>query len=357
MLVAIVLATISLAALIFGFLCFWVYHTKCPTKSKTKKVQTPGPGPTHGSALTWHMRMKIALDTARDMKSSNILLDANFNAKLSDFGLAITDGSQSKKNIKLSATLGYVAPEYLLDGKLSDKSDVYAFGVVLLELLLGRKPGEKLAPDAMPVYYHMEQTKASTCRNARRQQEYARPGRLEGTLVQKKTRKDARPKEKRERSPEKWTFVQQRNKWTLVLRQRTLVQPGRGRSSKLAERTLVQHVRPASKTTLGQLEGRSSKCERLAPGRENRGAPGRDFLPVFNISREPRARARLTEGARARFLLMWQTTYLTQKREGFEVFSSLEAHFTQRRAWRAARVRGNTPFFLLGSSSSSMAIL
>ncbi|XP_057737631.1 probable receptor-like protein kinase At1g80640 isoform X1 [Arachis stenosperma] len=119
-------------------------------------------GPTRGSALTWNMRMKIALDTARgleylhehchppvihrDMKSSNILLDANFNAKLSDFGLAITDGSQSKKNIKLSGTLGYVAPEYLLDGKLTDKSDVYAFGVVLLELLLGRKPVEKLAP-------------------------------------------------------------------------------------------------------------------------------------------------------------------------------------------------------------------
>ncbi|KAH1110072.1 hypothetical protein GYH30_009120 [Glycine max] len=119
-------------------------------------------GPSHGSALTWHMRMKIALDTARgleylhehchpavihrDMKSSNILLDANFNAKLSDFGLALTDGSQSKKNIKLSGTLGYVAPEYLLDGKLSDKSDVYAFGVVLLELLLGRKPVEKLVP-------------------------------------------------------------------------------------------------------------------------------------------------------------------------------------------------------------------
>ncbi|XP_019437772.1 PREDICTED: probable receptor-like protein kinase At1g80640 isoform X3 [Lupinus angustifolius] len=119
-------------------------------------------GPSHGSALTWHMRMKIALDTARgleylhehcyppvihrDMKSSNILLDAKFNAKLSDFGLAIIDGSQSKKNIKLSGTLGYVAPEYLLDGELTDKSDVYAFGVVLLELLLGRKPVEKVAP-------------------------------------------------------------------------------------------------------------------------------------------------------------------------------------------------------------------
>ncbi|KAL0452884.1 UNVERIFIED_CONTAM: putative receptor-like protein kinase [Sesamum latifolium] len=119
-------------------------------------------GPSRGSALTWHLRMKIALDAARgleylhehchppvihrDLKSSNILLDSNFNAKLSDFGLAILDGTQNKNNIKLSGTLGYVAPEYLLDGKLTDKSDVYAFGVVLLELLLGRKPVEKIAP-------------------------------------------------------------------------------------------------------------------------------------------------------------------------------------------------------------------
>ncbi|KAI5673275.1 hypothetical protein M9H77_13639 [Catharanthus roseus] len=119
-------------------------------------------GPSRGSVLTWFLRMKIALDIARgleylhehcnppvihrDLKSSNILLDSNFNAKLSDFGLAIVDGSQNKNNIKLSGTLGYVAPEYLLDGKLTDKSDVYAFGVVLLELLLGKRPVEKLAP-------------------------------------------------------------------------------------------------------------------------------------------------------------------------------------------------------------------
>ncbi|XP_059643760.1 probable receptor-like protein kinase At1g80640 [Cornus florida] len=119
-------------------------------------------GPTLGSALTWHIRMKIALDVARgleylhercnptvihrDLNSSNILLDSKFNAKLSDFGLAITGGNQNKNNIKLSGTLDDLAPEYLLDGKLTDKSDVYAFGVVLLELLLGKGPVEKLAP-------------------------------------------------------------------------------------------------------------------------------------------------------------------------------------------------------------------
>ncbi|KAA8525545.1 hypothetical protein F0562_007402 [Nyssa sinensis] len=105
-------------------------------------LETQLHGPSHGSTLTWHMRMKIALDAARgleylhehcnrpvihrDLKSSNILLDSSFNAKLSDFGLAVTDGTQNNKNIKLSGTLGYVAPEYLLDGKLTDKSDVYA---------------------------------------------------------------------------------------------------------------------------------------------------------------------------------------------------------------------------------------
>lgn len=119
-------------------------------------------GPSRGSALTWHLRMRVALDVARgleylhercnppvihrDIKSSNILLDSNLSAKLSDFGLAVANGIQNNKSIKLSGTLGYVAPEYLVDGKLTDKSDVYAFGVVLLELLTGRKAVESVAP-------------------------------------------------------------------------------------------------------------------------------------------------------------------------------------------------------------------
>ncbi|KAE9587995.1 hypothetical protein Lal_00003304 [Lupinus albus] len=117
-------------------------------------------GPNRGSALTWFLRLRIAVDVARaleylhehsnppvvhrDLKSSNVLLDSNFNAKLSDFGLAIASGMQHK-NMKMSGTLGYVAPEYISHGKLTDKSDVYAFGVVLLELLTGRKPMENMS--------------------------------------------------------------------------------------------------------------------------------------------------------------------------------------------------------------------
>ncbi|RLM61395.1 putative receptor-like protein kinase [Panicum miliaceum] len=123
-------------------------------------LETQLHGPSRGSALSWHIRLKIALDTARglehlhehcspmiihrDIKSSNILLDSDFNAKISDFGLAINGGNHNKDVIKPSGTFGYVAPEYLLDGQLTEKSDVYAFGVVLFELLLGRKPVEMI---------------------------------------------------------------------------------------------------------------------------------------------------------------------------------------------------------------------
>nr|VDD08410.1 unnamed protein product [Brassica oleracea] len=67
----------------------------------------------------------------RDLKSSNIFLDCNFNAKISDFGLAVVNGPK-KKNLKLSGTVGYVAP-------LSSRRPIDAFGVVLLELLHGKK--------------------------------------------------------------------------------------------------------------------------------------------------------------------------------------------------------------------------
>ncbi|KAG0464356.1 hypothetical protein HPP92_020425 [Vanilla planifolia] len=104
--------------------------------------------------LSWNLRMKIALGAARglaflhgdgtgviyrDFKASNILLDSNYNAKLSDFGLAKDGPSGDKSHVstRVVGTYGYAAPEYLATGHLSAKSDVYSFGVVLLEILTG----------------------------------------------------------------------------------------------------------------------------------------------------------------------------------------------------------------------------
>nr|XP_043611011.1 probable serine/threonine-protein kinase PBL25 [Erigeron canadensis] len=107
--------------------------------------------------LPWFTRMKIALDAAkgleylhdkasppviyRDLKSSNILLDQDFNAKLSDFGLAKLGpvGDNSHVSTRVMGTYGYCAPEYQRTGQLTVKSDVYSFGVVLLELITGRR--------------------------------------------------------------------------------------------------------------------------------------------------------------------------------------------------------------------------
>ncbi|KAK9139075.1 hypothetical protein Scep_008756 [Stephania cephalantha] len=107
--------------------------------------------------LTWEARMKILLGTAkalaylheaiepkvvhRDIKSSNILIDDNFNAKVSDFGLAkLLGAGKSHITTRVMGTFGYVAPEYANTGLLNEKSDIYSFGVVLLEAITGRDP-------------------------------------------------------------------------------------------------------------------------------------------------------------------------------------------------------------------------
>ncbi|KAK4344672.1 hypothetical protein RND71_034848 [Anisodus tanguticus] len=107
--------------------------------------------------LDWFSRMKIALHAAkgleylhhkanppviyRDLKSSNILLDKEYNAKLSDFGLAKVGptGDNTHVSSRVMGTYGYCAPEYQQTGKLTIKSDVYSFGVVLLELITGKR--------------------------------------------------------------------------------------------------------------------------------------------------------------------------------------------------------------------------
>ncbi|KAF4376666.1 hypothetical protein CsatB_021668 [Cannabis sativa] len=115
--------------------------------------------------LSWSIRMKIALGAAkglaflheeaekpviyRDFKTSNILLDADYNAKLSDFGLA-KDGPEGDKthvSTRVMGTYGYAAPEYVMTGHLTSKSDVYSFGVVLLEMLTGRRSMDKTRPN------------------------------------------------------------------------------------------------------------------------------------------------------------------------------------------------------------------
>ncbi|KAM7256792.1 hypothetical protein ACFE04_012533 [Oxalis oulophora] len=110
--------------------------------------------------LSWSTRMKIAFGAAkglaflhdadkpviyRDFKTSNILLDSDYNAKLSDFGLAKDgpEGDKSHVSTRIMGTYGYAAPEYIMTGHLSPRSDVYSFGVVLLELLTGRKSLDK----------------------------------------------------------------------------------------------------------------------------------------------------------------------------------------------------------------------
>ncbi|XP_074266565.1 receptor-like kinase TMK4 [Silene latifolia] len=122
------------------------------------------------SSLTWMQRLVIALDVARgvaylhseaqesfihrDLKPSNILLGDNMRAKVSDFGLVKITSDHEKHTVetRIAGTFGYLAPEYAFSGRVTRKADVFAFGVILMQLITGRKAlDDSLGEDDSPL--------------------------------------------------------------------------------------------------------------------------------------------------------------------------------------------------------------
>ncbi|XP_019191703.1 PREDICTED: receptor-like protein kinase 5 [Ipomoea nil] len=116
--------------------------------------------PPHHQVLQWPTRLHIAIGAAeglcymhhncsppivhRDVKSSNVLLDSGFNAKIADFGLArmLIKPGEANTVSTVAGSFGYIAPEYAHTTKVNEKTDVYSFGVILLELVTGREPND-----------------------------------------------------------------------------------------------------------------------------------------------------------------------------------------------------------------------
>ncbi|KAL6178860.1 hypothetical protein ACLB2K_050377 [Fragaria x ananassa] len=130
-----------------------------------------------GIRLDWPRRLKIALGTARglaylhelcqppiihrDIKSTNVLLDNRLSAKVADFGLSKSMGDSERDHVstQVKGTMGYMDPEYYMTQRLTEKSDVYGFGVLMLEILTARKPIEQGKYIVREVRMAMDRTK------------------------------------------------------------------------------------------------------------------------------------------------------------------------------------------------------
>eukprot|EP01018_Ginkgo_biloba_P026940 Gb_34220 [translate_table: standard] len=139
---------------------FLLVYEYMPNSSLDKVLFQEG---REGVVLSWGHRNKIVMGVAsalsylhgeweqqvihRDVKASNIMLDASFNPRLGDFGLArLMDHNKSPDATLTAGTMGYLAPEYLQSGKASEKTDVFSFGAVVLEVACGRRPIDKDVP-------------------------------------------------------------------------------------------------------------------------------------------------------------------------------------------------------------------
>ncbi|KAK9063460.1 hypothetical protein SSX86_017330 [Deinandra increscens subsp. villosa] len=136
---------------------------------------------TRGKALNWEKRFDILIGTAeglvylhentkcrmihRDIKASNILLDVRLRAKIADFGLARSfQDDKSHISTAIAGTLGYMAPEYLAHGQLTEKADVYSFGVLILEVVTGMENNRSKTTEYTDslvaiAWYHFQQHK------------------------------------------------------------------------------------------------------------------------------------------------------------------------------------------------------
>ncbi|KAJ8618400.1 hypothetical protein MRB53_014586 [Persea americana] len=135
-----------------------------PNGSLDKLIFSSEKSSSKNAVLSWERRHKIICGVAsalcylhdgcrnrvlhRDVKSSNVMLDSNYDARLGDFGLARTiqhaDSETCHLTTKIAGTPGYIAPECLLTGRASVKTDVYGFGVFAMEVTCGRRPGNNL---------------------------------------------------------------------------------------------------------------------------------------------------------------------------------------------------------------------